>query len=221
MDMTTPDTPPIACTLAPGDYPARLAWIAKLARDGLRSSERRDLVLELHYALEAADRVREMVRRERACCGFLTFDLEETSEEIQLVIRAPEEARGAVDMLFAVFASAAMMKSEKAARTAAVVSAAGAVACGVCCVLPLALPAVVLAGAGGILAWFAGAFPWMTGVAVVAVAAAWGWVWWESARSRARPATSTLYLMALATVLLAVALLWPLIEPGLRMALRR
>jgi hypothetical protein len=139
-DMTTPDTPPIACTLAPGDYPARLAWIAKLARDGLRSSERRDLVLELHYALEAADRVREMVRRERACCAFLTFDLQETSEEIQLIIRAPEEARGAVDMLFAVFASAA---------------------------------------------------------------------------------TSTLYLMALATVLLAVALLWPLIEPGLRMALRR
>jgi hypothetical protein len=206
--MTTPDTPPIACTLAPGDYPARLAWIAKLARDGLRSSERRDLVLELHYALEAADRVREMVRRERACCAFLTFDLQETSEEIQLIIRAPEEARGAVDMLFAVFASAAMKKTEKAARTAAVVSATGAVACGVCCVLPLALPAVVLAGAGSILAWFAGAF-------------AWGWVWWESARSRARPATSTLYLMALATVLLAVALLWPLIEPGLRMALRR
>jgi hypothetical protein len=138
--MATPDTPPIACTLAPGDYPARLAWIAKLARDGLRSSERRDLVVELHYALEAADRVREMVRRERACCAFLTFDLQETSEEIQLIIRAPEEARGAVDMLFAVFASAA---------------------------------------------------------------------------------TSTLYLMALATVLLAVALLWPLIEPGLRMALRR
>jgi hypothetical protein len=178
--MTTPDTPPIACTLAPGDYPARLAWIAKLAFDGLRSSERRDLVLELHYALEAADRVREMVRRERACCAFLTFDLQETSEEIQLIIRAPEEARGAVDMLFAVFASAAMKKTEKAARTAA--------------------PAVVLAGAGSILAWFAGAFAWMTG---------------------ARPATSTLYLMAVATVLLAVALLWPLIEPGLRMALRR
>ena len=219
--MTTPDTPPIACTLAPGDYLPRLAWIAELARDGLRSSERRDLVLELHYALEAADRVREMVRRERACCAFLTFDLQETSEEIQLIIRAPEEARGAVGMLFAVFTSAAMKKSEKASRTTAVVSAAGAVACGIYCVLPLALPAVVLAGAGGVLAWFAGAFPWMIGVAVVAVAAAWGGVWWESARARARPAASTLYLMALATVLLAVALLWALMEPGLRMALRR
>jgi hypothetical protein len=177
--MTTPDTPPIACTLAPGDYLPRLAWIAELARDGLRRAERRDLVLELHYTLEAADRVREMVRRERACCAFLTFELRETSEEIQLIIRAPKEARGAVGMLFTAFTTAAMKKSEKAARTVAV--------------------------AGSILAWFA-------------VAAAWGWVWWESARSRARPATSTLYLMAVATVLLAVALLWPLIEPGLRMA---
>jgi hypothetical protein len=222
MDMATPDTPPIACTLAPGDYLARLAWIAKLARDGLGRAERRDLELELHYALETADRVREMVRRERACCAFLTFDLQETSEEIQLIIRAPEEARGALDMLFGQFSpSGAMKKSEKAARTVAVVSATGAVAGGVCCVLPLALPAVILAGGGSILAWFAGAFAWMTGVAVVAVAAAWGWVWWESARSRARPAPSTLYLMGLATVLLAVALLWPLIEPGLRMALQR
>jgi hypothetical protein len=207
MDMTTPDTPPIACTLAPGEYLARLAWIAELARDGLRSSERRDLELELHYGLETADRVREMVRRERACCTFLTFDLQETSEEIQLIIRAPEQARGAAHLLFAVFASAAMTRSEKAARTAAVVSATGAAACGVYCVLPLALPAVILAGGGSILAWFAGAFAWMTGVAVAAVAAAWGWVWWESARLRARPAPSTLYLMALATVLLAMALL--------------
>jgi hypothetical protein len=71
MDMTTPDTPPIACTLAPADYLARLAWIAELTRDGLLHSERRDLELELHYALETADRVREMVRTERECCAFI------------------------------------------------------------------------------------------------------------------------------------------------------
>jgi hypothetical protein len=105
--------------------------------------------------------------------------------------------------------------TEKAARTAAVASATGAVACGVCCVLPLALPAVALASAGGILAWFAGAFAWMTRVAVVAVAGAWGGVWWQSARSRAKPAPSTLYLMGLATMLLVLALVWPLIEPQL------
>ena len=114
--MTTPDTPPIACALAPGDYMARLAWIAELTGDGLRRTERRDLELELHYAVETADRVREMVRKERACCAVLTFDLQETSEEIRLIIRAPEEARGAVDLLFAAFA--AMKKRGRVARTA-------------------------------------------------------------------------------------------------------
>jgi hypothetical protein len=102
MDMTKPN-PPIACTLTPGEYHARLAWIAELGRDALLGSERRGLVLELRYALEAADRVREMVRKEQACCAFLTFDLEETPREIRLTIRAPEGARGAIALLFGQF----------------------------------------------------------------------------------------------------------------------
>ncbi|MFL5493628.1 MAG: hypothetical protein ACJ8DC_04495 [Gemmatimonadales bacterium] len=101
--MTSPETPPIACTLAPGDYYARLAWIAELARDALLGSERHGSVLELRYALEAADRVREMVRKEQACCAFLTFHLEETPREIRLTIRAPENAGGAILMLFGQF----------------------------------------------------------------------------------------------------------------------
>jgi len=53
----------------------RLAWIAQLARDALRSHQRDDLVLRLRYAPEAMARVREMIRKERICCGFLTIDL--------------------------------------------------------------------------------------------------------------------------------------------------
>jgi hypothetical protein len=98
--MTRPKQPPIACTLVPGDYRDRLAWIAGLARDALRASERHDLVLELRYAPEAAARVREMVRREQVCCAFLTFDLRESPQEVRLVICAPEEARGALDTIF-------------------------------------------------------------------------------------------------------------------------
>lgn len=105
--MTTPNTPPIACTLAPGDYQGRLAWIAELARDALRSSQRHDLVLELRYRPEAADRVREMVRKEQVCCAFLTFDLRETPREVRLTIRAPEQARGALDTLFGQFVAPA------------------------------------------------------------------------------------------------------------------
>jgi hypothetical protein len=101
--MTRPNQPPIACTLAPGDYGDRLSWIAQLARDALRGSERHDLVIELRYAPEAAARVREMVRREQVCCAFLTFDLRESPEEIQLTVRAPEEARGALDTIFGQF----------------------------------------------------------------------------------------------------------------------
>jgi hypothetical protein len=103
MDMTSPNLPPIACTLAPGDYRARLAWIAELTRDALLGSERRGLVLELRYAIEAADRVREMVRMEQACCAFLAFDLQETPREIRLTIRAPKGARGAIALLFGQF----------------------------------------------------------------------------------------------------------------------
>jgi membrane protein implicated in regulation of membrane protease activity len=71
-----------------------------------------------------------------------------------------------------------------AAGVIAVTAATGAVACGVCCVLPFALPAVALAGVGSIVALLAGALFWATALAVVAVAGAWLWVAWQSLRSR-------------------------------------
>ena len=101
--MTNSESAPIACTLAPDDYQARLAWIADLVGDALRSQTRRDLELELVYAADAAERVREMVRRERDCCAFLTFDLDQRSDEIRLTIKIPERARDAADMLFGQF----------------------------------------------------------------------------------------------------------------------
>ena len=106
-DTATPKTPPIACTLTPGDLHNRLAWIADLTRDALHSYQRRNLVLELRYAPEAADRVRELVRMEQDCCSFLTFDLREDSQHVRLTISAPEDARGAFDTLFAPFVASA------------------------------------------------------------------------------------------------------------------
>jgi hypothetical protein len=47
--MTTTEALPIACTLNPGEFKDRLAWIGVLTRDALRSHERRDLVLHLRY----------------------------------------------------------------------------------------------------------------------------------------------------------------------------
>jgi hypothetical protein len=98
------ETSPIACTLSPGAYGERVAWIQNLARDALISARRDDLVLHLSYAAHAAPRVREMVEKEKACCAFLTFAFSGDVAGIHLKITAPEEAREAADVLFAHFA---------------------------------------------------------------------------------------------------------------------
>ena len=238
--MTIVEASPIACTLAPGTFKAGTAWIAALNKDALRKYQRRDLVLELSYALEARERVREMVRNEQACCAFLAFELHETGNEIRLTVTAPETAREAADTLFEQFVasapppsscacatSASVVKASskeppgsKAAGITAVTLSTGAVACGVCCVLPFALPATILASTGSLLAWFVKLHVWVTILAVLSVAGAWGWIAWQTRRTRRRPATSTLLMMGAATVLLTVAVLWPLLEKPLIRMLR-
>jgi hypothetical protein len=102
---------------------------------------------------------------------------------------------------------------ERTASTAAATVAIGAVACGVCCVLPFALPAVVLAASGSVLAVFAKAFWGALYLATAMVAAAWLWVIVDTRRSRKRPARATLRTMAVATAALAGAAVWPTVEP--------
>ena len=97
------DESPVACTLQGGSYQDRLAWIADLARDGLRGVTRKALRLELSYATGVAGRVREMVDKEQQCCGFLDFELIETGAEVRLTITAPERAREVADALFEQF----------------------------------------------------------------------------------------------------------------------
>lgn len=62
---------------------------------------------------------------------------------------------------------------ERAGSAAAATVAIGAVACGVCCVLPFALPAVVIASSGGVLAVFAQVFWGALYLAAVMVTGAW------------------------------------------------
>jgi hypothetical protein len=236
--MTIVEASPIACTLAPGAFKDRLAWIAALNKDALRKYARRDLVLELSYALEARERVHELVRNEQACCAFLAFELHEAGNEIRLTVTAPETAREAADALFEQFVANAPAPSScacatsasvvnipareppgsKAAGLTAVTRSTGAVACGVCCVLPFALPAAVLASTGSLLAMFVKMHVWVTILAVLSVVGAWGWIAWQTRRTRRKPAISTLFMMGAATMLLTVAVLWPLLEkPIIRM----
>jgi hypothetical protein len=238
--MTIVEAQPVACTLAPGAFKDRLAAIGALNKDALRKYERRDLVLELSYAPEARERVQEMVRNEQACCAFLAFELHEAGYEIRLTVTAPERAREAAGTLFEQFVanapapsscacatSASVVKTpakqppgSTAAGVTAVTLSTGAVACGVCCVLPFALPATVLASTGSLLAWFVNMHLWVTILAILSVVGAWGWIGWQTRRTNRKPAISTLVMMGAATVLLTVAVLWPLLEKPLIRMLR-
>ena len=104
--------PAIACTLAEGDFKARLAWIADLNAVALREARCEDLRLELAYALQTRDLVRELVRREQACCAFLTFAVREDASAIWLVIEAPEVAREAAELVFAPFRAKSPIESK-------------------------------------------------------------------------------------------------------------
>ncbi len=103
--------------------------------------------------------------------------------------------------------------TEKAARAAAIATASGVLVCGVCCVLPIAIPAITLAWTGSVIAWLGGAQSWATMMAVFVVAAAWGLVGLQSILAKVEPARTTLYMMVIATVILILGLLWPRIEP--------
>lgn len=238
--MTIVEPSPIACTLAPGAFKDRMASTAALNKSALRNYARRDLVLELSYAPEARERVREMVRSEQRCCAFLDFQLRETADEIHLTITAPETAREATDALFEQFivnapapsscacstagsgstAASKLPLGSKAAGVTAITLSTGALACGVCCVLPFALPAAMLASTGAVLAWFAKVQLWAKIFAVLTVVGAWGWIAWQSRRTRRKPALSTLMVMGLATTVLTVSMLWPLLEKPIIRLLR-
>jgi hypothetical protein len=110
-------TPPIACTLTGSGLLERLASIAALTRDALLGYERLGVVLDLRFAVTAAERVREMVRKERECCAFLTFDLREVQQEVRLTITAPESTRKAADILFQEFVGSAEQTSTPVAAS--------------------------------------------------------------------------------------------------------
>ena len=101
--MTNSESPPIACTLGSGDFKDRIGWIRELSAKSLQSHRRDGLMLELTYDTSAAADVHDLVRREKACCGFLHFDVHESADAVHLTITAPPEAQSAADELFGYF----------------------------------------------------------------------------------------------------------------------
>jgi hypothetical protein len=229
-------TTPIACALGAGEFAGRIALISALNQAALRSHSREHYSLLLQYAPSASADVRALVAQERECCAFLHFHVDETPTAVHLRIDAPAGVEDA-ESLFAPFLAGVDEPQERSitsdtgfaggsdtrARSpgvAAGTAAVAALACGVCCVLPFALPAVALAGFGGIVAALAQIFWWALGVAVIAVVAAWSWVIWRSVKTGRRPAAATLRAMIAATALLVAAAGWPYLEPAVRRALK-
>ncbi|MGO6738085.1 hypothetical protein ACC732_26745 [Rhizobium ruizarguesonis] len=99
---------PIACTLDANEFKARTELIHKLTSRHLRQATRTALRLNLTYAPEALSEVRELVRKEQACCAFLTFDLRHDATGVFVTIIAPQAAAAAAGDLFAHLAPAAL-----------------------------------------------------------------------------------------------------------------
>lgn len=94
----------IACALGASDFKERVADIRALARRSLHHAERAPLSLKLIYGREALEEVNNLMRKEQACCAFLTFDLKSDPREVVFTITAPQAVAEAADLLFDHFA---------------------------------------------------------------------------------------------------------------------
>ena len=94
---------PIACTLSPDGMTARLALIDALAADGLldRTPTETGMRVRLRDTFDIAQRTRQLVAAESACCAFLDFELGREDGDLVLDISGPEDARPVIDMFFA------------------------------------------------------------------------------------------------------------------------
>ncbi len=98
---------PIACTLDSQAMGLRLAWIRAVTERSLLTHRLEGRTLRLVYRADAADELRRMVDLERACCAFLDFALEATTDETVLTISAPVGTEPDAQWLFAQFLPAA------------------------------------------------------------------------------------------------------------------
>jgi hypothetical protein len=217
--MTLTEPAPVACSLNAAELTTRRSGIAELNRTALISSRRDDLRLELLYAADARPRVLAMVGAEQTCCAFLTFETREEAGALRIIVEAPEHAREAASALFDSLCSTTAAQSrcgcsptrvstDPIVGASATVAAVGALVCGICCVLPFALPAAALAITGGVLGWFAKATPWAMHIAFLAVLGSWTWVLVQTVQTKRRPARSTVLTLGVATAVFAAAAVW-------------
>jgi hypothetical protein len=108
----------------------------------------------------------------------------------------------------------------KAITSLAATTSTAALACGVCCALPFAVPVALTGIFTSALALIERAYPWLTDVAVISVAAGWLSLLHRTRSTGRRPGGSTLALIALATAAMSFAVAWPSLERSVSAMLR-
>jgi hypothetical protein len=91
---------PIACTLAPDQYAARIRSLTALS-ESLLSRHPIPGGARMTFTADAERELRAAIAAEAACCPFLTMTLERTDAGLRLDVTGPDEAAPIVAELFA------------------------------------------------------------------------------------------------------------------------
>ena len=97
------DQTPIACSLTGEAFEARLDWLKALQKRALVDHWREGASLHLVFDKAAHGDVAELIEKETACCGFLSFRSEEVERGVHLTITPPRGAEGFIDELLSHF----------------------------------------------------------------------------------------------------------------------
>ena len=91
-----------ACTLTTVELPDRIEQLDTL-NENLLSRERNGQQVRLRFAASAASTVEAFVRDESRCCSFYEFNLERTTDAVELWVVAPSEAEELLTSLYEAF----------------------------------------------------------------------------------------------------------------------
>jgi hypothetical protein len=93
---------PIACSLTEDEQTERALEFQGLARAGLLARERTADGLRLRFRASDSlhERLADAIRKEKECCPFFDFALNERGDELELFVTAPAEAGPVLDALF-------------------------------------------------------------------------------------------------------------------------
>lgn len=99
---------PIACTLTGNAFAERLEWLRDLKTRAVVAQWREAGALHLIVDKAARREVEELIEKENACCGFLSFITADVERGIQVTIAPPPGMEEFIDQLLGHFETKAV-----------------------------------------------------------------------------------------------------------------